>query len=111
MDTKLIGRRIKIAREAKKLTQEQLAEMVNLSQMHVSVLERGQKPPKLETLVKLANILDVSGDFLLQDVIDHSKTIPATEVTLLISSLPEHEQCRILQAVRAYTDAFSNETK
>ena len=111
MDTKLIGRRIKIAREAKKLTQEQLAEMVNLSPMHVSVLERGQKPPKLETLVKLANILDVSGDFLLQDVIDHSKTIPATEVTLLISSLPEHEQRRILQAVRAYTDAISKETK
>ena len=109
MYSKPIGRRIKLAREAKKLTQEQLAEMVDLSPMHVSVLERGQKPPKLETLIKLANILDVSGDFLLQDVIAYSKTIPSTEVTLLISSLPENEQNRILQSVRAYVEAYSKE--
>ena len=109
MDSKPIGRRIKLAREAEKLTQEQLAEMVDLSPMHVSVLERGQKPPKLETLIKLANILDVSGDFLLQDVIAYSKTIPSTEVTLLISSLPENEQNRILQSVRAYVEAYSKE--
>ena len=109
MDSKPIGRRIKLAREAKKLTQAQLAEMVDLSPMHISVLERGQKPPKLETLIKLANILDVSGDFLLQDVIAYSKTIPSTEVTLLISSLPENEQNRILQSVRAYVEAYSKE--
>jgi len=111
MDSKPIGRRIKLAREAKKLTQEQLAEIVDLSPMHVSVLERGQKPPKLETMIKLANSLSVSGDFLLQDVITHSKAIPATEITLLISSLPENEQNRILQSVRAYVEAYSSEQK
>ena len=47
MDAKKIGRRIKAARDAKKLTQEQLAELVDLSPMHMSVLERGHKPPKL----------------------------------------------------------------
>ena len=111
MDSRLIGRRIKIAREAKKLTQEKLAELVNLSPMHISVLERGQKPPKLETLIKLANILGVSGDYLLQDVIDYSKVIPATEITLLINSLPENEQNRLLRSVRAYAEAFSHETQ
>lgn len=111
MDSKPIGRRIKLAREAKKLTQEQLAEIVDLSPMHVSVLERGQKPPKLETMIKLANSLSVSGDFLLQDVITPSKAIPATEITLLISSLPENEQNRILQSVRAYVEAYSSEQK
>ena len=111
MDSKPIGHRIKLAREAKKLTQEQLAEIVDLSPMHVSVLERGQKPPKLETMIKLANILDVSGDYLLQDVITHSKAVPATEITLLINSLPENEQNRILQSVRAYVEAYSCETK
>lgn len=44
MDLKAIGRRIKAAREAKGLTQEALAELVNLSPMHVSVIERGYKP-------------------------------------------------------------------
>ena len=40
MDQKAIGRRIKAARERKGLTQEELAEEVNLSPMHVSVIER-----------------------------------------------------------------------
>lgn len=111
MDATPIGRRIKLAREAKKLTQEQLAEIVDLSPMHVSVLERGQKPPKLETMIKIANTLGISGDYLLQDVINHSKALPATEITLLISSLPENEQNRILQSVRAYVEAYSNETE
>ena len=104
-----IGLFIASKRKEQNLTQEQLAEIVDLSPMHVSVLERGQKPPKLETLIKLANILEVSGDFLLQDVIAYSKTIPSTEVTLLISSLPENEQNRILQSVRAYVEAYSKE--
>lgn len=111
MDLQPIGRRIKIAREAKKLTQEQLAEAVELSPMHISVLERGQKPPKLETMVRLANILGVSGDYLLQDIVDHSKAVPATEVTLLISSLPENEQNRLLRSVRAYVEAYTSEEK
>ena len=49
MDLKAIGRRIKAAREAKGLTQEALAELVNLSPMHVSVIERGYKPTKMDT--------------------------------------------------------------
>ena len=65
MNEKAIGRRIKAARESKKLTQEQLAELVDLRPMHISVIERGVKLPKLETLINIANILDVSADVLL----------------------------------------------
>ena len=65
MDQKAIGRRIKAARERKGLTQEELAEEVDLSPMHVSVIERGVKLPKLETLINIANALDVSADVLL----------------------------------------------
>lgn len=43
MNQKAIGRRIKAAREKKGMTQEQLAEWVELSPMHVSVIERGVK--------------------------------------------------------------------
>ena len=49
MDLKAIGRRIKIAREQKGLTQEALAELLDLTPMHISVIERGFKPTKLET--------------------------------------------------------------
>ena len=47
MDLKAVGQRIKAAREAKNLTQEELAALVNLSTTHVSVIERGLKVTKL----------------------------------------------------------------
>lgn len=105
MDAKKIGRRIKAAREAKKLTQEQLAELVNLSPMHMSVLERGHKPPKLETLVTIANALDVSADNLLQDVVNRSGETTPSEIAELIATLPRAEQVRILCGLTAYCTA------
>ena len=62
MDLKAVGQRIKSAREAKNLTQEELAALVNLSSTHVSVIERGLKVTKLDTFVAIANALDVSAD-------------------------------------------------
>ena len=64
MDLKAVGQRIKSAREAKNLTQEELAALVNLSPTHVSVIERGLKVTKLDTFVAIANALDVSADTL-----------------------------------------------
>lgn len=55
MDLKAVGQRIKAAREAKNLTQEELAALVNLSTTHVSVIERGLKVTKLDTFVAIAN--------------------------------------------------------
>ena len=43
MDLKAVGLRIKEAREAKNLTQENLAAIVDLSTTHISVIERGLK--------------------------------------------------------------------
>lgn len=41
MDLSAIGSRIKVARERKHLTQEDLAAIVDLSPTHISVIERG----------------------------------------------------------------------
>ena len=79
MNQKAIGRRIKAAREKKGMTQEQLAEWVELSPMHVSVIERGVKLPKLETLINIANVLDVSADVLLQDVVKNQTKLYSSE--------------------------------
>lgn len=65
MDMKAVGLRIKKAREAKKLTQEDLVALVELSPTHISVIERGLKTVKLDKFVAIANALDVSADSLL----------------------------------------------
>ena len=104
MDLKAVGQRIKAAREAKNLTQEELAALVNLSTTHVSVIERGLKVTKLDTFVAIANALDVSADALLIDVVPHSVTGVTNELSDMIGKLPKDEQKRILNAVRALVD-------
>lgn len=76
------GSGLKTAREKKNLTQEDLAALVDISPTHVSVIERGTKIPRMDTFVAIANVLEVSADSLLVDVVDH-----ATKV-LLLSFLP-----------------------
>ena len=105
MDQKAIGRRIKTAREKKKLTQEQLAELVDLSPMHVSVIERGVKLPKLETLINIAKILDVSADVLLQDVVNNQVKLCASEASELVMMLPREDQRRVLAALRSFVES------
>ena len=104
IDLKAVGQRIKAAREAKNLTQEELAALVNLSTTHVSVIERGLKVTKLDTFVAIANALDVSADALLIDVVTHSVTGVTNELSDMIGKLPKDEQKRILNAVRALVD-------
>ncbi len=102
MDSKLIGQRIKSAREAKNLSQEDLAALVDLSPTHISVIERGVKVTKLDTFVAIANALEVSADSLLIDVVEHSVSGVTNELYSMISRLPNKEQRRIINAVQAF---------
>lgn len=101
MDLKAVGQRIKDAREAKNLTQEELAALVNLSSTHVSMIERGLKVTKLDTFVAIANALDVSADELLVDVVAHSVTGVSNRLSDKISSLPMKEQKKIIKVIQA----------
>ena len=101
MDLCAIGARIKTARERAGLTQEDLAAELEMSPTHISVLERGVKAPKLETLVNIANTLHVSTDMLLQDVVHYAADGIASELSSAVSRLSKKDQERILNAVRA----------
>ena len=92
MDLKAVGQRIKAAREAKNLTQEELAGLVNLSPTHVSVIERGLKVTKLDTFIAIANALDVSADTLLIDVVTHSVSGVTNELSEMIEKLPNPDK-------------------
>ena len=92
MDLCAIGARIKAARERAGLTQEDLAAELDMSPTHISVLERGRKAPKLETLVNIANTLHVSTDMLLQDVVVCATDGLASELSVAITKLKPKEQ-------------------
>ena len=77
---------------------------LEMSPTHISVLERGLKAPKLETLVNIANALHVSSDMLLQDVVLYAADGLASELSATISKLSPKEQERVLNAIRALTE-------
>lgn len=62
LDYSLIGKRIKKRRKQRKLTQEQVAERVSISNQHMSNIERAKSIPSTETLMKLAAALDTTPD-------------------------------------------------
>ena len=60
-----MGARINGKRRGMKMTQEQLAEKMDVSVQMISNLELGKKAIRPENLVKLCGILNVSADYLL----------------------------------------------
>lgn len=65
VELKAIGNRISERRKQLNLTQEQVAEKMNVSIQMVSNLERGNKAIKIENLLKISEILDMSTDYIL----------------------------------------------
>lgn len=67
MDYYKIGQRIRKYRKAKGLSQEDLAEKVNISVTHISHIETGNTKLSLAVFVDLANALEVQADDFLFD--------------------------------------------
>ncbi len=62
-----LGKRMKYKRQKKNLSQEDIAKMVRISPSFYGNIERGNRVPSLDTLVAIANALEVGLDFLLAD--------------------------------------------
>ncbi len=72
MDYIDLGRRVRKQRTQRGWTQEALAERVNVSTSFVGHVERGTRKASLETLVAIANVLNVSLDYLLSGSMNNS---------------------------------------
>ncbi len=56
---KLLGKRIQNLRKSKNITQERLAELIGIEPPSLSYIETGKYYPSVETLQKIAKILEV----------------------------------------------------
>ena len=64
-DRTAYGERIKRLRTGRELTQEQLAEKINISRTYIVKIENGVQIGPIEIAIELAMFFDVSMDFLL----------------------------------------------
>lgn len=88
--------RLKDLRKQAGLTQVDVAEELGISQPAYASWERGSKKPTQENLVKIAQILNVSVDYLVGNLKDKTDDIDLSEVEILF---------------RTTSDGMSNEEK
>ena len=106
MIDKRIGKRVKQCRERLGISQEELAEKTGLTANYISTVERGMSFPRCEKLIILLNGLEVSADAIFCDVLDHSTSYKASELSEKLDSLPPQAQKRILQMVELKAEYF-----
>lgn len=99
-----IGEQIKAARERAKMTQESLAERIDVSPQYVSDLERGVVGVSISTLKKICISLRVSSDQILFGAASENNFSPISEKCRGLST----EQFAILcEIVEKYITAIS----
>ena len=113
-----IGTQIKTKRKQKGYTQEQLAEMLNVSTNTISRYERGRNFPSHEHMLHLVEILDLSMDESYYQKLDESANID--ELNQLLKTLsPNHQEiailvmkylCQLLQKAESVEPKTDNET-
>ncbi len=88
-----IGEKIKINRQRKGLSQAKLGEMLSLSQQAVAKWEKSFAEPDTNTLKKLADLFDVSVDYLVghDEITPEEKAAGAAE-TKKISITPLEDE-------------------
>jgi transcriptional regulator with XRE-family HTH domain len=74
---KRFGQNLVRHRKAADLTQEELSFMAGLHRTEVGKLERGQRIPRIDTLVKLAATVDVKPEALLEGIAWEPGTVRA----------------------------------
>ena len=81
MIEKSIGKSIRKYREKANISQEMLAEAVELSITSISNIERGINYPTMDNFIKIANYIGASADELLSGAVDKSYVIELSEIT------------------------------
>jgi transcriptional regulator with XRE-family HTH domain len=105
------GERIAQAREKTGLTQQQLADKLGVSQPVIAYWEREPVALRADQLATLADVLDVSADYLLgrHDAKAPSPKTPPGKLRQVFEKayrLPRHQQNKIVEFVETYINTY-----
>ena len=102
-----IGIRIAELRRVHKLTQEALAEKLNVTTKHISHVERGCTSLSLKTLVELSRIFDCSLDYIIFGE-PHDKALAPLPDTILeiLHSGQRDDIDRLVRYLEIYTELY-----
>lgn len=110
MNSKLkdIGLRIRQARKDKKLSQAELADLMDVSTPYISDLETGKVNFSVEALIKISEALQISTDWLLQPETPAVHAIYDKEINELLSDCTTAQKQAIIKLIAEMKNTFQN---
>ncbi len=96
LNLKIIGKNIKKYRKNKGYTQAQLAEIIDISTIHMSHLETGSVSMSLECLVKICDALSITPDDLLLGEYNLNAVSTTKQLTAILEKLTKDEKILLI---------------
>lgn len=102
-----IGGRIRKARQEQSITMEQLAERSEISTNFMGQIERGDDVPSFKTLLKIANVLELSFDYIVGDDLKHNLAVAdidyySNQIVKNLSGMTDKQKQFVLDCVQSY---------
>ncbi len=99
-----LSNNLKLLRKKKGWSQTQLAEQIGSHLSHINRIETGKYNPSLDVIQKLANVFDVSIDYLVSDTDEDFKEVRIEDKELmervkLIDSLDAEDRTALIRVI------------
>lgn len=105
----MIGERIKQLRRAKQYTQDQLASLLGVTKQQVYRWEVGENEPSGDAIIRLAQELDVTTDYLLGATEEYRSRISEGDLTPMERTLINQLRMgQIVEAMKTVTGFAEN---
>ena len=91
LDYKVIGKKIRARRKALDITQEQVAEYLDVNPSHISNIEAGRAHPSLVALINIANCLHCSIDVFIDGEYSFNKDLGIEEMIISKLNLSDND--------------------
>jgi len=99
-----IGQRIKQTREAKRYTQEYVAEKVGVGNKHISEIERGCAGLSISVLMNICKFLETDADYILFGKITNANNNPFNK---MMEQLTPQQTLQAQKLLEAYVNSLS----
>jgi len=103
IDYNTIGQRIKKIRKQKHLTQERLAESLEVSTVYISQVENGKTKLNLEMLIRIASLLDTDPGYFITGVSYSTKDYLKSDIAQFLHDFPSEQRQLIIDVAKLIT--------
>lgn len=104
IDYKLIGQRIKAKRNELKITQDTLADSINMTTYYISKIENGKVTPTLDTLAHIAFHLNMDLSYLITGSSTLEKSYYINELNNICKKANKKQLDLIIKLAKAVLD-------